>query len=218
MTSHVTHDLDLSSDGVRDIAPVAALALNLEQITPSEDGWMDPATEASHSSVLEPNTDFTSKEICVAGPPDSSLVIGSEPRASVPIEFDWAPIMEFTSADIFQHSPLGGVLNSLRSLSLSGNSWPNYVWPVWDTEDEENCNPPTTHFIATVDDLTDMLEVDPNNIDGMDVDAGEDREPPLTGRWTATSSYDVYMVDTPKEDNVDKKDTTEDKSPGQKQK
>ena len=61
-----------------------------------------------------------------------------------------------------------------------------------------------------------MLDSDPNNIDGMDVDAGEDPEPPPTGRWTTTSSYDVYMVDTPKEDNGDKKDTTEDKPPGQK--
>ena len=89
---------------------------------------------------------------------------------------------------------------------------------MWDTEDEENRNPPTTHFVATVDDLTDMLDFNPNHIDGMHVDTGEDPEPPPTGRWTATSSYDVYMVDTPKEDNGDKKDTTEDKPPGPKQK
>ena len=63
-----------------------------------------------------------------------------------------------------------------------------------------------------------MLDFDPNNIDGMDVDAGDDLEPPPTWRWTATSSYDVYMVDTPKEDNGDKKDTMEDKPPGQKPK
>ena len=35
----------------------------------------------------------------------------------------------------------------------------------------------------------------------MDDDAGELQEPPLTGWWTATSSYDIYMVDTPKETN-----------------
>ena len=126
--------------------------------------------------------------------------------------------MELTFADIFQHSPLGDMLNSLRSLSLSEDSWPNYVRPVWDTEDKENRNPPTTHFIATVDDLTDMLDSDPNNIDGMDVDVVDDREPPPTGRWTATSSYDVYMVDTPKEDKGDKKDNPEGKTPGQKPK
>ena len=89
---------------------------------------------------------------------------------------------------------------------------------MWDTDDEENHGPPTTHFIATVDDLTDMLDFDSYNIDGMDVDAGDDLDPLPTGSWTATSSYAVYMVDTPKEDNGDKKDTTKDKPPRQKQK
>ena len=108
---------------------------------------MDPATEAAHSSASEPNTDPTSYESGVIGPPpDSSPAAGSEPRASVPIELDWAPIMEFTVADIFHHSPLGDVLNSLRSLSLSGDSWPNYVRLEWRVDDEEIRPPPTTHF------------------------------------------------------------------------
>ena len=46
-----------------------------------------------------------------------------------------------------------------------------------------------------------MLDFDSEDIDGMDNDAGGEDEPPPTGRWTSTSSYDVYMVDTPKEDN-----------------
>ena len=46
-----------------------------------------------------------------------------------------------------------------------------------------------------------MLDFDSEYIDGMDGDAGGEEEPPPTGRWTSTSSYDVYMVDTPKEDN-----------------
>ena len=65
--------------------------------------------------------------------------------------------MEFTSVDIFQHSPFGDILNSLRSLSLSRESWPNYVWQDGDTDGEEIHRPPTTHLVATVDDLTDML-------------------------------------------------------------
>ena len=56
--------------------------------------------------------------------------------------------MEFTSADIFQHSPLGDILNSLRSLSLSGESWPNYVRQDWDADDEEIRRPPTTHIVV----------------------------------------------------------------------
>ena len=51
--------------------------------------------------AMEPDTDFTPYESRVAEPLDSSLVTDSEPPASVPIESDWAPIMEFTSADIF---------------------------------------------------------------------------------------------------------------------
>ena len=90
--------------------------------------------------------------------------------------------MEFTSADIFQHSPFDDVLNSLRSLSLSGDPRPNYVRLEWEADDEEIRSPPTTHLIATVDDLTDMLDFGSEDIDGMDNDAGEEQEPPPTGR------------------------------------
>ena len=85
--------------------------------------------------------------------------------------------MEFTTADIFQHSPFGDILNSLKSLSLSGEPWPDYVQHVWDADDEEIQCPPTTHFVATVDDLTDMLDFDSEDIDGMDDDAGDEQEP-----------------------------------------
>ena len=79
------HDIDLPSDDVREITPAAAPALNPEQIVPSKDGWMDPATEAAHSAAIEPNTDFTSYGTCVTGPLDSSPATSSEPLASVPI-------------------------------------------------------------------------------------------------------------------------------------
>ena len=75
--------------------------------------------EAALSVVMEPDTDFTPYESRVAEPLDSSPATDSELLASVPIQSNWALIMEFTSADIFQHSPFGDVLNSLRSLSLS---------------------------------------------------------------------------------------------------
>ena len=99
--------------------------------------------------------------------------------------------MEFTSVDIFQHSPFGDILNSLRSLSLSGGSGPNYDRQHWDADDEELRRPPTTHLVATVDDLIDMLDFDSKDIDGMDDDAGDEQEPLPTGHWTPTSSYDV---------------------------
>ena len=123
--------------------------------------------------------------------------------------------MEFTAADIFQHLPFGDMLNSLKSLSLSGGSWPYYVRLEWDANDEEIRSPPTTHLIATVDDLTDTLDFDSEDIDGMDNDAGDEQEPSPTGRWTATSSYDIYLVDTPKENNGEDatKDNPLDKPP-----
>ena len=68
---------------------------------PSMDGWIDPATEAALSSAIEPNIDLTLHGSHDAELPDSSSATDSEPPAPVPIESDWAPIMEFTSADIF---------------------------------------------------------------------------------------------------------------------
>ena len=67
---------------------------------------------------------------------------------------------------------------------------------------------PATHFIATFDDLTDVLDYGSEDIDGMNDDAGDEeaQNPPFTGRWTTTSSYDVYMVDTPKNNCGDDKE------------
>ena len=199
--SHDEHDVTLSSDSVREIASATTPAVNPEQIAPSESGGTDPTTEATLLAAIEPDADFTPYESRVAEPLDSSPAMDSEPLTSVPIESDWAPIMEFTSADIFQHSPFGDVLNSLKSLSLSGEPWPNYVRLEWDTDDEEIRCPPTTHLVAIVDDLTDMLNFDSEGIDGMDEDAGDEQEPAPTGCRIATSSHDIYMVDTPKEGN-----------------
>ena len=167
---------------------------------------MDTASGAAISTAIEPNTSPILCEARDSKEPDSSP--DSEPSTPLPIEPDWAPIMEFTAADIFQHSPFGDILNSLKSLSLSGEPWPDYGQRGWDADDEEIQSPPTTHFVSTVDDLTDMLDFDSEDIDGMDDDAGDEQEPPPIGHWTATSSYDIYMVDTPKEGNCD--ETTED--------
>ena len=91
---------------------------NLEPAAQIEDGGMDPAMEAALSVAMEPTTDLVPHKAHDSEVPDS--LPDSEPPAPLPIESDWAPIMEFTAADIFQHSPFGDILNSLRSLSLSG--------------------------------------------------------------------------------------------------
>ena len=159
-----------------------SLALEQERTTLFEDGKLSPAAEAADSAALEPHRDPTSGWACVTGTSDSSPAMGSGPRASVSIEHDWPPILEFSSTVIFQHSPFSDVLNSLKSLSLSGDSRPNYLRLEWEADDEELRFPPTTHFRANVDDLTDMLDYDFEDIDGMDGDAGEEQEPPPTGR------------------------------------
>ena len=119
---HDEYDFALPSDRVQEIAQAAAPTLNSEPVASSMDGWMDPAMEALPSSAIEPNINLTLHESRVDKLPDLSPATDSEPPAPVPSESDWAPIMEFTSTDIFQHSPFGDILNSLRSLSLSGGS------------------------------------------------------------------------------------------------
>ena len=50
-----------------------------------------------------------------------------------------------------------------------------------------------------------MLDFDSKDIDDMDADEGDDQEPAPIGHWKATSSYDIYMVDTPKAGDGDGK-------------
>ena len=122
--------------------------------------------------------------------------------------------MEFATTDIFQHSPFGDILNLLKSLSLSGEPWPDYGQDSWDADDEEIRSPPTTHFVATVESLNDMLDFDSEDIDGMDADKGDDQEPAPIGLRKTTSSYDVCMVDTyNRNNNEDQKDAARDRSP-----
>ena len=82
--SHDGHDFDLPSDSIREVVPALAPGINPEQIVPSEGGWMDPATEAAHSSVSEPNTDPASCESGVIRPSDSSPASLSASQPSWP--------------------------------------------------------------------------------------------------------------------------------------
>ena len=112
------HDLALPPNSALEAVPVSAPTLSSEPTTPIEDGWLDTASGAATSTPIEPNTSLVLCESRDSKVPDSFP--DSEPSALLPIESDRAPIMEFTTADIFQHSPFGDILNSLKSLSLSG--------------------------------------------------------------------------------------------------
>ena len=121
---HDGHDFALLPDSALEAAHESTPTLNSEPAAQIEDGWLDTASGAATSTAMEPNTDLVPCEARDSEVPDSSL--DSEPPAPPPIESDWAPIMEFTAADIFQHSPFGDILNSLKYLSLSGEPWPDY--------------------------------------------------------------------------------------------
>ena len=102
--------------------PTTPLAVEPEQTAPSEDGRINPTMEATDSMVLEMHIDLISHDTCATRTPDSSPVIGSEPCEHADAELDHLSIFEFSAADIFQHSPLGDMLNSLKNLSLAGDS------------------------------------------------------------------------------------------------
>ena len=108
-----------------------------------EDRWLDTASGAATSTAMGPNTDLVPCKAHDSEVPDS--LPDSELPAPLLIKSDWAPIMEFTAADIIQHSPFGDILNSLKYLSLSGEPWTDCGQDGWDADDEEIQSPPTTH-------------------------------------------------------------------------
>ena len=62
-----------------------------------------------------------------------------------------------------------------------------------------------------------MLDVDSEDTDGMDADRGDKQEPTPIGHCKATSSHDIYMVDTPQENNDEERDDVVKDSPLEKQ-
>ena len=139
---HGEHGLALQPDSTLEAALEPALIFNSEPAAQIEDGWLDIASGAATSTAMESNNDLVPHEACDSEVPDS--LPDSEPPAPSPIESDRAPIMEFTAADIFQHSPFGDILSSLKYLSLSGEPWSNCGQDGWDADDEEIRRPPPT--------------------------------------------------------------------------
>ena len=139
---HDGHDLALPPDSAQEAAQVPAPTLSSEPTAPIEDRWLDISSGAAISTAIEPNTSLVLCEARDTKVPDSFP--DSEPSAPPLIDPDWAPIMEFATADIFRHSPFGDILNSLKSLSLSGEPWPDYGQQGWDADDKEIQTPPTS--------------------------------------------------------------------------
>ena len=124
--------------------------------------------------ALELHIDLISHDTCATGTPDSFPAVSSEPCEPAYAELDRLSIIELSAADIFEHSSLGDMLNSLKNLPLAEDSQPNYIRFELGADDGEFCSPPATHFIATIEDLTDTLDYDFEDIEGMDDGAREE--------------------------------------------
>ena len=109
------------------------MTLEPKQIEPSK---------AAESAALEPHMDSMPCNIPFNSTSDSSPAISSGPCTPADTELDRLSIFEFSAADVFQHSPLGDVLNSLKNLSLEKDSQLNYVRFELEADDGEICFPP----------------------------------------------------------------------------
>ena len=71
----------------------------------------------------------------------------------------------------------------MRSLIITEEQRPNYAQRGLGAESGEFYIPPTTHFIATIEDLSDMLNYVSEDIDGTDGNAREEQaqNTPFTG-------------------------------------
>ena len=91
-------DLALPLDSVLEAAHTSVLTPNSEPIAPIEDERLDVTSGAAILKAIEPNASpalYTTRD---SEDPNSSP--DSEPPAPLPIESDWAPIMEFTAAHL----------------------------------------------------------------------------------------------------------------------
>ena len=93
------HDLALPPDSAQSAAQVSAPTISPELTTPVWAGRLDAAPGAAISMAIEPNTSPVLREAYDTRVPDS--VPNSESSAPLPIEPDWAPIMEFTARTSF---------------------------------------------------------------------------------------------------------------------
>ena len=81
---------------------------------------------------------------------------------------------------------MGDILKLLKAPALAEGTHLNYIRFKLEADDGKFRFPPATHYIATVEDLTDMLDYGSEDIDGMDDDADEEPagRPPLRTTYT----------------------------------
>ena len=120
------HDIALPPNSALEAAHASVPTIDSEPTAPIEDQWLDATSGAVISEVIEPNPSLVLCKARHSKVPDSSP--HSEPPAPLPMKSDWAPIMEFAVTDIFQHSPFGNILNSLKTLYEGGQAVLGRQW------------------------------------------------------------------------------------------
>ncbi len=214
------HDLALSSDSVRRSHLTLciyrpSIRNNLRHLRTG--GWTPPRGAANLSGDRA-STDITSYETHVAEMLDSSrpgrTMTACGPYPSNPIGHrSWSLLRGsyyFSTTIAFWRR------TKLVEVSLpAGDPWPKLCPARMGCRRRRNrAPPPPPHLVATVDDLTRHARFRLRRHRRYGRRAGIEQKPPPTGRWTATSSYDIDMVDNPKEGDGDK--TMED-NPSKKQ-
>ena len=97
------HDIALPPNSALEAAHASVLTIDSEPTMPIEDQWLDAASGAAISEAIEPNSGPALRMADDSEEPDSSP--NSEPPAPLPIESDWAPIMELTPQTSFSTRP-----------------------------------------------------------------------------------------------------------------
>src|SRR4051812_32079696 len=122
------HDIALPPNSVLEAAYAPSPILDSEPVAFIGDERLDVTPGAAIPKAIKPNASPALRMAHAPGGPAFSPTLGSSPPP--PIESDWAPLMEFTAAYIFQHSPFGDILNSLKSLSLFVRGAQAELWPA----------------------------------------------------------------------------------------
>ena len=75
----------------------------------------------------------------------------------------------------------------IQTLEITDDSTSTYHQIGLEASHREFCFPPTTHLVATIDDLIDVLDFSSDDAEDLYADV-DTADPLVTGRWTATST------------------------------
>ena len=172
------------------------------------DSISDQDHGADHTSDLasspEPNTGSSDQTSSLANEIPETMLDGTSGKLRLSLTLS----QDMGEAD---KELLNEMLDRIHSLAISDGRTSVYDQICEKSGVAGIFNPASTHLVATIEDLTDVLDYASEEAADMDEDVGamsETTSPTAathTGTWAATSTYDVYMVDTPKDGGGSKK-------------